>query len=185
MRKQIVITVVLAVFFAGLAHAQTDFFKLVETGTPQSVQAAIDMGADVNAQDRNHKTPLMYAAATSKNPEVITTLLKAGADIEARDLRPVGATSLLWAAYANPNPEVTRTLLKAGADIEARDLQMGRTALIWAVHDNSTEVITVLLKAGADTKVKDKAGYTAFDYAQNREKLKGTDALKELEEASK
>jgi hypothetical protein len=46
-------------------------------------------------------------------------------------------------------------------------------------------MITVLLKAGADAKVKDKFGKIAFDYAQIRYELKGTDALKQLEEASK
>jgi ankyrin repeat protein len=47
------------------------------------------------------------------------------------------------------------------------------------------EVITVLLKAGADGTAKDSMGKTAFDYAKNNEKLKGTDAIRQLEEASK
>jgi hypothetical protein len=41
------------------------------------------------------------------------------------------------------------------------------------------------LKAGADAKAKDHDGKTALDYAQVNAKLKGTDALKHLEEASK
>jgi len=40
------------------------------------------------------------------------------------------------------------------------------------------------LKAGADAKAKDKLGKTAFDYAQANEKLKGTDAYRQLQEAS-
>ena len=43
----------------------------------------------------------------------------------------------------------------------------------------------VLLNAGADAKAKDKDGKTAFDYAKDNDALKGTDALKKLEEASK
>jgi len=35
---------------------------------------------------------------------------------------------------------------------------------------------TPLLKAGANAKAKSKYGKTAFDYAQDNEKLKGTDA---------
>ncbi len=46
------------------------------------------------------------------------------------------------------------------------------------------EVITTLLKAGADAKAKDNYGETAFGYAQNNEKLKGTDAYRQLQEAS-
>jgi hypothetical protein len=46
-------------------------------------------------------------------------------------------------------------------------------------------VISTLLKAGADAKAMDRKGKTAFDYAQSNYKMKGTDALKQLEQASK
>ena len=92
----------------------TDFFELVKTGTPQSVRAAISNGAEVNTRDDYGRTPLMAAASYTENPEVIPTLLK----------------------------------------------------------------------AGADAKAKNKAGHTAFDYAQYNEKLKGTDAYRQLQRAS-
>ena len=72
-------------------------------------------------------------------------------------------------------------LLRAGADIEARNAALIRTA--W--RNPNPEVITVLLKAGADAKAKNKEGQTAFDNAKYNENLKGTDALRQLEEASK
>jgi len=60
------------------------------------------------------------------------------------------------------------------------------TALMYAAWENpNPEVVVTLLKAGADVKAKSYSGKTAFDYAQDNEKLKGTDALKQLEEASK
>jgi ankyrin repeat protein len=131
------------------AYAQTtDFFTLVKAGKPQQIQAAIDQGANVNAQDRDGTTPLMYAAIYNQNPEVITTLVKAGADIRARTKD--GVTPLMCAAKYNPSPKVIITLLKAGADPKARD----------------------------------KAGETVFDYAQENEKLKGTDAYEQLQEAA-
>ncbi|MGA2976610.1 MAG: hypothetical protein ABSF77_14980 [Spirochaetia bacterium] len=37
---------------------------------------------------------------------------------------------------------------------------------------------------GADAKVKSKSGSTAFDFAQDNEKLKGTDAYRQLQKAS-
>ena len=84
--KRIVVAVTLAFLVAlSSAYAQTtDFFELVKTGTPRSIQAAIDQGADVNARDKDGATALMEAADHSQNPEVIATLLKAGADIKAR-----------------------------------------------------------------------------------------------------
>jgi len=46
-------------------------------------------------------------------------------------------------------------------------------------------VITTLLKAGAHATVNDEDCKTAVDYAKHNEKLEGTDALKQLEEASR
>ena len=151
MGKRRMVTVVLAVFMVASAHAQTAvLFAVAITGTPQDVQAAIDKGADVNAYNSAYMTPLITAASFNTDPEVITTLLKAGADLEARDSSPYGMTALMGAAYTNRNPEV----------------------------------IITLLKAGADARAKDKGGRTAFDWAQRNFSLKGTDALKQLEEAS-
>ena len=115
MRIRMAVVVVSAVFVAlaliscPSASAETrDFLKLVSTGTPQSVQSAIDNGADITVQDKN------------------------------------GVTAL--------NPKL--------------------------------EVISTLLKTGADGKAKDNEGKTAFDYAQDNEKLKGTDAYRQLQKAS-
>jgi hypothetical protein len=130
------------------AYAQTDFFELVKTGTPQEIQAAISNGANVWARGKNGLTPLMAAADQNRNPEVIIVLLKAGANVNAQD-------------------------------------EYGWTPLIHAVIDiQNPKVITTLLKAGANAKAKDKLGMTAFDYAKNNSYLKGSDALKKLEEAS-
>jgi hypothetical protein len=52
-------------------------------------------------------------------------------------------------------------------------------------NNRSPEVIMVLLRAGADGKSEDRAGNTAFYYAQGNEKLKGTFGFKQLENASK
>jgi ankyrin repeat protein len=166
-------------------YAQTtDFFELVKTGTAQQIQAAMDQGAGdiVEARDEDGFTGLMHAAGFNENPEVITTLLKAGADLMARDTK-FGMTPLMLAAAGNQNPEVITTLLKAGADINARD-KAGQTPLMVAAYKNENpDVIMTLLKAGADAKVKDGTRKTAFDYAGDNEKLKDTDAYWTLNDA--
>src|SRR5208337_3188941 len=112
-----VVAVVLSVLLAASAYAQmTDFFELAKTGTPQSIQAAIDKGANVNArEEKDQQIPLMFAAENNPNPDVITTLLKAGADIKARDKE--GSTVLMDASQTQKNPAVISTLLNAGSDV--------------------------------------------------------------------
>jgi len=75
--------------------------------------------------------------------------------------------------------------VRAGADITARDKD-GWTPLIFAAEYNKNpEVILAVLKSGGDANAKNNGGMTAFDYAQGRENLKGTVALKRLEEATR
>jgi hypothetical protein len=51
MKKRIVVIVVLAVLLVASAYAQTTgFFVSAQAGTPQSVQYAIDKGADIEAR---------------------------------------------------------------------------------------------------------------------------------------
>ena len=88
------------------------------------------------------------------------------------------------AAWYNENPEVISLLLKAGADINVKTPD-GVTVLMSASdHNPNPGVIITLLKAGADAKAKNSAGKTAFDYAQDNADLKGTDAYRQLQEAS-
>jgi ankyrin repeat protein len=54
-----------------------------------------------------------------------------------------------------------------------------------ASKNHNPNVIIALLKAGANAKPKNSKGFTAFDYAKANKNLDGTDALKQLEEASK
>ncbi len=119
---------------------------------------------------------------------MISALLNTGADVNAK--AEDGITPLMRAAMSTENPEVISVLLQAGADVNAKD-EDGWTSLMLAARNNSPEVISVLLKAGADVKVKSDtdgywhlAGETALDIAKYNESIKGTQAMKELEEAT-
>jgi ankyrin repeat protein len=55
---------------------------------------------------------------------------------------------------------------------------------MWAVQSNpNPDCVTALLDAGADGKPTDKAGRTAFDYAKENQKLKGTKVYWQLNDA--
>jgi murein DD-endopeptidase MepM/ murein hydrolase activator NlpD len=92
----------------------TNLFNLVKTDDLASVQAAITAGANVNAQDEYGQTPLMYAASSSTNPDILDALLKAGATINAQT--SAGWTALMYAARDTKNLETALLLMNAGAD---------------------------------------------------------------------
>jgi len=77
-------------------------------------------GADLKAPDKDGWTPLHWAAANSKSPEVVQTLLDAVADLNARINS--GETPLHTAAQFSKTPAVVKALLDAGADPKARAL---------------------------------------------------------------
>lgn len=77
----------------------------------------VDSGADVN-QETPYGTPLMSAATSDWNTDIIDYLLKSGADIDRKDHN--GRTALFYAAV-NDSKEVTIQLLSAGADINIKD----------------------------------------------------------------
>ena len=109
-------------------------WEVFRSGTPEQVKAEIaNLPEENGLEARNEKggTPLMLAAQDNSNPEVITALLKAGAEVNARV--EGGVTPLMIAAWHNSNPEVITALLKAGADAKAKD-KSGKTALDYAIE---------------------------------------------------
>ncbi|MCY4355607.1 MAG: hypothetical protein OXC09_12695 [Truepera sp.] len=67
--------------------------------------------------------------------------------------------------------------LSAGPDVNARTIGLGYTPLHWAVwFSDDPAAIEALLDAGADATARDLSGNTPWDYTQDNEALRDTDA---------
>ncbi|MDE0527734.1 MAG: ankyrin repeat domain-containing protein [Truepera sp.] len=155
------------------------------TDDPAILRVLLDAGADVNPQG-NAGTPLHAAVAYNTNlaivPAITRVLLDAGADVNAQDL--LGFTPLHLATFrTRPDPTVVEALLDAGADVNAQEDLYSWTPLHYAARfSRNPAVLEALLEAGADASARDSEGKTPWDYAQENEALRGTDAWWRLRE---
>jgi uncharacterized protein len=127
-----------------------------------AVRALLTQKADVNAQQPDGATALMWAVRANDG-ELVDVLLAAGANVKAASRE--GATAL-YQASVNGNAAVLEKLLKAGADVNGTFLSTGETALMEAARTGSVEALKVLLDHGADGDAKESLrGTTALMWA--------------------
>lgn len=124
----------------------TPLHHAVTAREPDCIQPLLEAGAHINCCTNWDQTPLHFLAAYQSDPRFLAILLRAGANINARDRD--GIAPLAWTAITN-RQRITEGLLAHGADAGARD-NSGRTALVECIHANSHEVLEVLVRNGAD-----------------------------------
>ena len=150
--------------------------------TADIVESCLDAGADPNTLPERADSPdtspfaisfeppppLHAAAAHARDPAVITAMVRAGADVNARgdwDNTP------LHEAAENGTPGVVRALLEAGADVNARprgfhpSSGVANTPLHFAARNPDPQVAAALLEAGADVNARGQDRTTPLHYA--------------------
>ena len=151
--------------YTNTPHLYVPGPQVVECETVSAdVQALIDSGADLDAQDSQGFAALHRAAADSKAVD-ITALARAGANVNAAT-RGGRLTPLHVAVWRRAGLATVKALITVGTDVDAVDW-FGQTALHRAARDRRTApaVVAALLAAGADANAKDTHRRTPLHYA--------------------
>jgi uncharacterized protein len=141
-------------------QATTLLFAAARLGCEVQARALLDLGAAIDAKDREGKTALAKAAEADKLP-LIRLLLERGANVNARAVD--GSTPLFYAAEQDRGA-VVALLLERGADPNLPG-RKGVRPLAAAAFNGSTESVEQLLKFGADPNALDNDGSGAVVYA--------------------
>ena len=146
--------------------------KFFEVATAADVTRCLERGADLKALTELYRTDIewefpakwspIHLALVYGGPDVVTTLLNAGADPNHelrgywRRTNDFGRTAIahmklspLHLAATSGSTRTVRALLNAGADVHARDFHKA-TPLHFATVSGSGDVAVMLMEAGAD-----------------------------------
>ena len=156
-------------------EGETALHTCAHSGNVDAAKVLLAHGASINAGDSwRGQTPLMWAAA-QRHPQMITVLVEAGADVNARStiiawerqrtseprdkwLPPGGLTAMLFAAREGC-VDCVKVLASSGADIDAIDPD-SHTPLVLAMMNGHYDVAGALIAAGADVNLADSVGRT-------------------------
>jgi hypothetical protein len=127
----------------------------------KGVTLFLEAGFSPNARDACG-VPMVCLAARSGDRDIVNTLLKAGADVNAES-KDRGSSALIDSAMGK-FPDIGADLLTAGADVNMKSKD-GQSALIFSVGLNDTVFTEMLLKAGANPDEPDALGASARKYA--------------------
>jgi ankyrin repeat protein len=172
---------------AGMPEITERLITAVMLDKPADVRAALDAGADINANIGQGRTPLILAVMSTK-PESVRSLLERGADPNRQADDGAIGNALTAAFFAmngvelrgeadHPDPrehaaalEVLKLVAKSKVDrnCQARRAGTSLTALMMAAQAGASDAVEVLLAAGADPNAMSGGKYTALDYAVER-----------------
>ena len=118
----------------------TLLMKAAKTGNDWQIKALVNANADVNLQDKDGWTALMYAVRYQGNMDCVELLLEAGADVKKTN--NYGMSALVIAANYNNNPESIKKLLSYYTPTDKDVLQ----SFVLVLTENTSEEIMQLFK---------------------------------------
>ncbi len=133
---------------------------VVKNGYIKTAQKLIEMGADLEARDKDGDTPVFYAVG-SERIDMVELFIKNNADIHTVNNKK--ETTLIHAVKTG-NLEMTAFLIANKVDVNAKD-EDGKTALMYAAKHGDVEAMKLLIANNANVNDSDKYGKTALMYA--------------------
>lgn len=140
-----------------------------EGGDPNLIELLVQKGADINAVDKHHHTPLLWAVAWGQHDQSksVEALLRAGADVLIES--ELGLNPLDEAILAD-NKTIAKLLIGALGP-NARD-ESGQTILHRAIRLHNLKIVDFLVLNGANVNAQDSQGntplYVAINYIRDK-----------------
>ncbi len=145
-------------------------YEAIRTGNLQQLNALLDRGVSPNLPLNNERVyyPIHLAVSLEGvKPELISTLIKRGADLSLTDA--AGRRALSIAIAKNRSPAVLSPLIEKSGNLNAAEGSGEQRPLHTAVEKQNREAVRILLRAGADPNLPDRLGRTPLFKAVNQE----------------
>jgi uncharacterized protein len=147
----------------------------------------LEKNADVNVPGRmDSKTTdqtVLYVAIARGDEALVKKLIDRGANPNIAD--SAGSLPLVEAVVdSDASANIVKMLLENGAEVNKTEKENGATALIFAAQNKEISsnlrkgIVELLIEQGADTKIKEKDGKTALDWAKEKKNSEIFDLLK-------
>jgi ankyrin repeat protein len=183
-----------------LPDGQTLMMLAARAGNTTILDALIARGADPNAVERRDGTGAVVWAVLGDHASAVRTLLRAGANRDARSLvtafphtppavvgdkvepdvsyvgqtvLPKGGWTPLMYAAREGALQSARVLTEAGADLDVTDPD-GTSALVFAIINGHYDVAALLIEQGANLDLGDRTGMTPLYAAVDMHTLGST-----------
>ena len=139
------------------------------------VEFLVRAGVDVSFYDKELEVTALHRVSLNGNKKFLEILMKAGANVNARD--SLGGTALSHASKQGHH-KCLKYLIDSGAQVNQADF-FGYTALLHAANCGHDKCVKVLIHAGADVNIADENGRTHLIRAVWRDHNKCTKLLLE------
>ncbi len=127
----------------------------------------IDNGANLDLQNNNGYTALLFAVFNRINNDISKYLIDHGANLNLQTRR--GQTALIQ-TISGRNYEIAKYLIDHNPNLDLQD-EDGNTALMKAILKKNNEIAKYLIDNGANLNLQNKRGETVFHLIGNNSEL--------------